>query len=485
MTKTNYNNKFLSATQARVEDVKQNYSHNQDDTESLSIEEMKKLVKRIRYPTEYSHQYSILNGLESDLIRKTVDDILKKSKYLQPELAVGCIFAFLGALCGRRYKVGAGLGFRTNVSIIGLAGSGEGKSFAVKYMMSLFYKLGLGCFIAAGFPRSAEALKESIFYQPSQVLYGDEIGFHLKRLNMGKAPHLAGITQAFTELYDKSSGTIGIAKTIEEMKKQTEEQKKEIRIIRNPCLSLYLTSTEIEYFSAINPDDFFNGTMNRNITIPIQDIGERYVPLSTRRSENSDNDSLEPSSDVLSGWQALKEQVVGHNAEGDYNNINFDFFKIKTVNFKEIEDADDQELIWEKIKYIAPTPAIYARGNENTCKIAALIAITNNPNAPAINRKDLFYAHNLVKSSCLQQESILDMVKDLSAKKTPAEMTANRVLDKIKYCAKEKGYTTPSEVSQQLTWLKVKERDAILASFEEGGVITRIRQGTGVRIIPL
>src|SRR5688572_27006756 len=145
------------------------------DIEKPDFYFLQKLCKEIKQKQTSLHKPIILQGLNAPLIHATIDDILQKSPYKQPELAFAAILAFMGAMFGRRFAADI-YDTRTNIYVMGFAESGRGKSFARKYMLNLFNKIGLGCFVGSQSIRSAEGLTQEVLEKPSQVMCLDEWG---------------------------------------------------------------------------------------------------------------------------------------------------------------------------------------------------------------------------------------------------------------------------------------------------------------------
>ncbi len=98
-----------------------------------------------------------------------------RTAYLpQPELALAAAIPFAGAIMGR--KVEDQMGLRTNVYVVGVAGSGGGKEHGRKISKNLLYGIGLESLTPCEELASSAALLTALQSCPALLLQLDEIG---------------------------------------------------------------------------------------------------------------------------------------------------------------------------------------------------------------------------------------------------------------------------------------------------------------------
>ena len=129
-----------------------------------------------------------------------VDYILASAVRPQPILAIGASLCALGALMGRKYRTQTNL--RTNLYVVGMAGSGGGKDHARSAIKEAFIAAGLQRYLGGNRIASGSGLLTALYRQPSSLFQLDEFGQFLGNIvNKRHAPkYLAEIWDLLTEL---------------------------------------------------------------------------------------------------------------------------------------------------------------------------------------------------------------------------------------------------------------------------------------------
>ena len=136
-----------------------------------------------------------------------VDYILASAVRPQPILAIGASLCALGALMGRKYRTQTNL--RTNLYVVGMAGSGGGKDHARGAIKEAFIAAGLQRYLGGNRIASGSGLLTALYRQPSSLFQLDEFGQFLGNIvNKRHAPkYLAEIWDLLTELSTSAGGT--------------------------------------------------------------------------------------------------------------------------------------------------------------------------------------------------------------------------------------------------------------------------------------
>ena len=90
----------------------------------------------------------------------------------QPILAIGASLCALGALLGRKYRTRTNL--RTNLYVVGMAGSGGGKDHARSCIKEAFIGAGLQRYLGGNRIASGSGLLTALYRQPSSLFQLDE-----------------------------------------------------------------------------------------------------------------------------------------------------------------------------------------------------------------------------------------------------------------------------------------------------------------------
>ena len=137
-----------------------------------------------------------------------VDYILASAVRPQPILAIGASLCALGALMGRKYRTQTNL--RTNLYVVGMAGSGGGKDHARKRDQgSASSPPACSRYLGGNRIASGAGLLTALYRQPSSLFQLDEFGQFLGNVvNKRHAPkYLAEIWDLLTELSTSAGGT--------------------------------------------------------------------------------------------------------------------------------------------------------------------------------------------------------------------------------------------------------------------------------------
>ena len=164
-----------------------------------------------------------------------VDYIVASAIRPQPILAIGASLAALGTLMGRRYRTQTNL--RTNLYVIGMAGSGGGKDHGRSAIKHAFIAASLSRYLGGNRIASGSGLLTALYRQPSSLFQLDEFGHFLANIvNKRQAPkYAAEIWDLLTELYTSAGGTFLGAEYADQKQRPRQD-------IAQPCCCVHATT---------------------------------------------------------------------------------------------------------------------------------------------------------------------------------------------------------------------------------------------------
>ena len=321
-----------------------------------------------------------------------VDYILASAVRPQPILAIGASLCALGALMGRKYRTQTNL--RTNLYVVGMAGSGGGKDHARGAIKEAFIAAGLQRYLGGNRIASGSGLLTALYRQPSSLFQLDEFGQFLGNIvNKRHAPkYLAEIWDLLTELSTSAGGTFFGAEYADQKQRPRQD-------IAQPCCCVHATTVPEPFWAALQEGSMVDGSLARFLVFQTDDD----VPDRNRRPK--------PVGDVpdelIEALQAIVAGVPGHGrgniaalVEGPM--IVPDPYPVPMApEAEQLFDELDEELTAQQREAIGTNrSAVLARVWENTAKVALIKAVSANPQAPVIRLEDAEWAR-LVVDRCV------------------------------------------------------------------------------------
>lgn len=313
------------------------------------------------------------------LVGDTLSWINSTSFKLQPELTTMNILAALGAVFGRRYALQK-LNTRTNIYMVGIAETGQGKDNSRQKVKKLLKMAGLDQFSGPDEIRSGPGLMLELKKRPALLANIDEIGMFMRAMFDNKAPaYLRDISTMFTKMYS-CSGTSYEGGIIA-------SQPDERIVLHEPNLCIYGTTTLTSYAEAMRSSSIKSGELNRFIVLKsLVDFPE----------PNFNSDNADPPEVLISRWEKFKvsglqaapdiiEQEKTIVALGAMEEIVNDLFRFQDKMIKEYRSTG--------------MGALWVRYRENTLKIAMILAIARDPVKPELIQSDIDFGKSLVGSS--------------------------------------------------------------------------------------
>jgi hypothetical protein len=374
-----------------------------------------------------------------------VDYIVASAVRPQPILAIGASLCALGALMGRKYKTQTNL--RTNLYVIGMAGSGGGKDHARRCAKRALHAAGLERYLGGEDFASSAGLLTSLQRHPARLFQVDEFGKFLQLVLSPRAPgHKAAIWSELTKLYTSAAEPyIGA---------EYADQKERPRVtIEQPCACLWGVTVPGPFWSALEGGALADGSLARFLVFLTDDD----------YPERNDAPVLpDVPADLLCALQAIAAGVPGHDHGGDLAAAMEASAPIRpyTVPLTAEAEAAMAAMRREATELLRAhrgtyATALFGRHAENTAKLAMLAAVSRDPARPVTQARDVAWAGRLVEH-CIG--TVLREADRLVAD-TPAHARIKKVLEVIRAA----GRISRSDFARKTQFLSKRERDEAVA----------------------
>jgi len=387
------------------------------------------------------------NALElPGLIGDTVRWITKHAIFKQPELALINTLAFAGSVFGRRYS--SPLNTRTNLYMVGIAGTGDGKDHSRKAIKELAHASGLDDRIGADAIRSDSGMLRGLMNNCSQLMMIDEFGHFLQAIGDDKSPHyIRSQIGILLKLYSTSNSIYNHGEYADSKTKSI--------IIQYPNLCIYGTSTEEKYAKSLKKSAIDSGELNRFITIKSRQ-GKQYP------------DKIMPAYEIeqslINRWSEFSPKIG--SSLGDIVNSSDmapDPITIPWGDCDEIQYAIQCKQV-DKTNTDSPIRSLWGRMFENTVKIAMILAIARDKNKPQFKPEDFDTAQMIVESSI----EYLSYLAGTRMSETPQEDSNNEIVNAIIEAGGEMGRR---DIMRKFRKLKKRDLDEVLGSLIEQEII--------------
>ncbi|MGH6920237.1 MAG: hypothetical protein ACREJ0_21335, partial [Geminicoccaceae bacterium] len=348
---------------------------------------------------------------------------------------------------------------RTNLYVVGMAGSGGGKDHARGAIKEAFIAAGLQRYLGGNRIASGSGLLTALYRQPSSLFQLDEFGQFLGNIvNKRHAPkYLAEIWDLLTELSTSAGGTFFGAEYADQQQRPRQD-------IAQPCCCVHATTVPEPFWAALQEGSMIDGSLARFLVFQT----DHDVPDRNRRPKPIGDVPAE----LIEALQAIVIGVPGHArgniaalVEGPM--IVPDPYPVPMApDAEQLFDALDEELTAQQREAVGTNrSAVLARVWENTAKLALIKAVSANPQAPVIRLEAAEWAQ-VVVDRCVTT-MITEAERHIAENKTQAYH--QKVLRLIQG-AGERGLTK-SELTRRTQFLELRQREEILLALTESGEI--------------
>lgn len=420
-------------------------------------------------------------GLLGDLVQW----MTSTARYPQPLLSLGAALTMCGALMGHRYRLLNGPDTRSNVMVLGLAGSGSGKDHPRRCVIKALTAAGLDRFYHGRSIASAQGLVGTLASFYSGVMLLDEAGLFFANMMDARAPsHLRAIGSLLMELSTSAAGTFYDAA------RAADRDPDAVRYdIPDPCFSLFATTVPEPFWQALNSGSADSGFLARfllfetrvNYPDPQFDtppLGEGLNSLVPRLRQMA----VGPNSAVteFSMAAALGARQPRWDTAGDKKTRRIVEPDVPEVPMSREAVAVDRELAAEEVTQKranegkTQATSIIARTTEHTRRLALIRAVSRNPLEPQVEEHDMRWARAVVAVS---QRLMIPAVEHNIAD-TPWEANLKKLLGIVR---KHGGWMDMSTLSDRCYFLKSRERNEAIIQLLEGGKLESRNEATATK----
>jgi hypothetical protein len=413
------------------------------------------LAKAEVTPPPEPKPYRVLPALlEVDgALRLFIDYATRTAVSPQPFLALGAAICLVGAVAGRRYRTPTDL--RSNVYAVGIADSGGGKDHARRCVKRALYAAGLDRYLGGEDLASSAGLLTSLQRHPARLFQIDEFGQFLKLVLAPRAPtHKAAIWAELTKLYTSAAEPyIGA---------EYADQKARPRVtIEQPCACIWGVTVPRPFWQALESGALGDGSMARFVVfLTDEDYPER----------NEAPAPMQPPDDLIAALQAIARGVPGHDHGGNLadameSSAPIEAYTVPLSAEAEIAMADVRREATDLLRAHRGSyaTALFGRYAENTAKLAMIAAVSRDPAKPMTQARDVTWAAQLAEH-CI---GTLLGEAERKVADNDTEAKHKRLLEIIR----DGGRQSRSEITRRSQFLSRREREEILASLVEAGLV--------------
>ena len=379
----------------------------------------------------------------------------------QPFLALAAGICLVGALAGRKYRTTTDL--RTNFYAVGIADSGGGKDHARKQVRNCLFAANLTQYLGGSDIASGTAIRTAMERHPAALFMVDEFGDWMRSILGEKAQtHKAQIAAYLKELYS-TAGTVWVGTEYADQSSKGNPRKD----IHSPHACVYGTSTPGQFWAAVAGGSLHDGLMARMLLF----VSPVNYP------DEQEPDLAEPAPALVEALQAIAAGPASH-AAGNIGSLMVYTSAPAAYTVPETPEAAEarrnlrrDQLAQQRRAEGTYVTAIAGRLAENAMKLALVRAVSRDPSNPVIEAGDVAWGR------AVAQHCVDTLLREASRHVADSDYEAklNRALDYIR----RHGPISAREMFRKGWRLPERERDEILRSLVEGGLILQIDAGGG------
>ncbi|MDT3668946.1 MAG: hypothetical protein ROZ37_01270 [Aromatoleum sp.] len=310
-------------------------------------------------------------GVMSDV----VEAILESAPKPQPELSTLAVLIAMAAACdGSRCLPSGG---RLNLYGVGIAQTGAGKEHPRQAAGALAEACGARLI---GKPASGQGLEDALTEGPGMIVELDEIAHVLEALyGTNKPPHLIELSSVLLRLYSASS-TVYATRVRAQARGVSQH-----RTVANPCVNLIGFATPETLGRALTSASIEDGLLGRLLIVPgRQDVAPRRVRARFELPEH-----------VTGVTRLLRSDLAAFEDDPESSG---------TISVTPTADALLEELLHAfdaamRQSSEAFARALLVRSYEKCERIAGVLAVFDQPNAPVVDVRHVEWAARFVKAS--------------------------------------------------------------------------------------
>ena len=388
------------------------------------------------------------------ILRDIVAYILSTAQRPQPGLAVTAALSLAGTVLGR--KVATETGLRSNLYLVGVAGTSVGKEHARNVVKNVLNAARLADFIGGEDIGSGQGLISRVAASPNVLFQIDEFGLFMQDVQNPKAgSHRASILTNFIKLFS-SAGTVFHGTEYANQKERPRQD------IEYPCVNLHATTTPETLFDALGSAHVTSGYLNRMlVTLSAGDRPKRQRTKPTAIPESVIQwiDTARQMSAGLAGRNPATPIVVGMDAAAQ-------------ALFDAFDDELDERIGAGEATGTAP---LWGRAWEHAAKVALVCACAQNIESPVIDRQVATWAITFVR----HHVSVIEHEVTVRMADSPFMKIVLAVIKVIQKAGKH-GMTERdiSKACRPFRGLKPQERNQVIETILRDGEAQMVRFAT-------
>jgi Primase C terminal 2 (PriCT-2)/Bifunctional DNA primase/polymerase, N-terminal len=398
-------------------------------------------------------------------LKMLVDYSVKTAFSPQPFLSLGAAIAAVGALAGRRYASPTDL--RTNVIIISLADSGSGKDQPRKCVKRAFFEAGVERYFGGERMASGQSIYGSLEIHPSRLFLLNEFGKLVGEMTNKNASHKAEILTNLTSLATSASEVVFGT----EYAHQKGSEGRSRSDLHQPHVCVYGDTVAAVLWKAMQSGALGDGSVARFLVFQTDDDCPPY----------QDNQaSMDVPPELVDALKAIAAGPPEHDYGGNLASAMTSSISMKPYVVPYglgvaamLRSQMDEQRQWKMENRNTWATAFIGRFAEHTIRCAMISAISRDPAAPVIERKDVLWARDLV-NHCLVTAM---RETDVHVADSTAESNIKRLLDVVRKAGK--GGITKTDLLRRTRFLDTRQRTSIVADLIEGGELFAVTEKNG------
>lgn len=384
----------------------------------------------------------VLDGLEGTLIGEIIRYDLDTAWKPQPILALAGALSMMSVLTGRKIKDRSGT--RTNLYILGLGKSGEGKGSVLRSAKKLMFGAGADKHHGSERIGSAQGIMAQLAAEPALLYLLDEVGFLIESMKE-KGSHMNSVTHLLLSLYGAVDGWYR-PDAVVDISRSTP--------VDRPHLVIYGAATIEGFWPKLTAEHVQEGFLGRFLVFESPGGVDARLP-----SQVVEIDPPQSLLDWVRAWATMSDVSKGNL--GSIHPQMHIFGKTR-----EASDRLDQhaKLIDEKKKSEKNfRAAIWARAYEKTAKLALIFAASRQ-HGPPWTDISLDDANRAI--------AISNYSARLAIRRASEHVSYNQTEAAVKKVYQAIGTSCLSyELTRRTRSLTSRERDQALQTLLEGGEI--------------
>lgn len=401
-------------------------------------------------------------GFVNDVMAYT----LQTAPYPERVIAFCGALALQAVLAGR--KVMDRMGNRTNLYILGLAGSGVGKDHARQVNQRILYQAGMAECLGNSFA-SGEGIEDRLFLEPVVLYQVDEIDGLLMRVGQAKDARHEQIVSILLQMYSSAS-------SVYVMRAKAGQER---AVINQPSLSLFGTAVPKHFYESLSPRLLTNGFLARMIILESH----------RRGAGQEDNDRPVPPGIIETAcwWAGFRPGKSGNLDEWNPEPKVIEQTEEAREHFRRIRERSNAAYAAAEAGNDPVAMAIWARAYEKARRLALIYSCSAEPRNPIIDAAAAAWAGEFVE---YQTRRMLFMSKAY-ASEGEFDSRRKRLLELLSHWRSQHGdqWMPFWRISRKLPWTRKDHEEVRVALLEQELIEvttthTGGRPGIAYRLLP-